>query len=486
MVNPGFSDPSWRHETPPVFWRESVTINTMDLGNKRVTVVGLARTGMACVRFLIEQGARVTATDLKTERELSSEAATLRSLGVDIELGGHSADRLLQSDLVLLSPGVPLSLEPLQKALAKGIPVLSEVELAFRFLRGRIIGVTGSNGKTTVTTLIGELLPGAGLFSQVGGNIGTPLISLIDRSREDGFTVVELSSFQLELTERFRAHIAVFTNISPDHLDRHGSLEAYVESKKRILRNQTREDWAILNADDPVVTRMAHDTEAQVLYFSRLLQPDEGVFVRGEAILARIDGREQEMMKISDISLPGAHNVENVLAALAAGLAAEADPKCMAESVRRFKGVEHRLEWVAQIGGADYFNDSKATNVDSTMKALQAFPGNILLIAGGRDKGSDFTTLRPLVAGRVKQLILIGEASEKISLALEGAAPQLRAPSMDQAVHMAWQHAAPGDVVLLAPACASFDMFQDYEHRGRVFKQHVEALARKGDGEERV
>lgn len=468
---------SQEHSTVAAFSQDGMKSSSMDLRNKRVTVVGLARTGMASVRFLLTQGAQVAATDLKTERELIEQAAMLKPLGVDLDLGGHSSNRLLASDLILLSPGVPLSLEPLQEALAKGIPVISEVELAFQFLRGRIVGITGSNGKTTVTTLIHELLVGAGLFSQVGGNIGTPLIALLDSSRENGFTVTELSSFQLEATQRFRAHIAVVTNISPDHLDRHGTMEAYLRAKERIFRNQTAEDWAILNADDPIVSAMPGRTAARVLYFSRRQQPTEGVFVRGSRIVCRIDGAEQELLGVSEIPLRGGHNVENVLASLGAGLAAGAEPELMTEAVRNFRGVEHRLEWVAEINGVDYFNDSKATNVDSTMKALEAFPSNILLIAGGKDKDTDYTPLRPLVERRVKRLILIGAAADKIYRALAGSAPDVRAKTMAEAVRFAYEAAEPGDVVLLAPACASFDMFENFEHRGRIFKVEVRALA---------
>ncbi|MBI4469704.1 MAG: UDP-N-acetylmuramoyl-L-alanine--D-glutamate ligase [Acidobacteria bacterium] len=447
-----------------------------DLRGKRVTVVGLARTGMAAVRFLLARGAQVTATDLRTAVELQEQVAALRPLGVQLDLGRHTDEVMLSADLILLSPGVPLSLAPLEKALAKGVPALSEVELASRFLRGRIVGITGSNGKTTVTTLIHEMLAGAGLFSQIGGNIGTPLIGLVETSREDGFTVAELSSFQLETTRHFHAHIAVVTNISPDHLDRHGSMGAYVAAKQRILNNQDSRDWAVLNADSAAAADLAALTAARVLLFSRLREPDEGVFVRDGEIHSRIGGQVRRQMSVSDIRLRGAHNLENVLAGLAAGLAAGAGSDCLAEAVRSFKGVEHRLEWVARIDGVDYYNDSKATNVDAVIKALGAFSSGIVLIAGGKDKGGDFAPLRPLVEDRVRRLIVIGAASEKIAEAMAGAVRIERAADMPEAVGRAREAAEPGDIVLLAPACASFDMYENFEHRGRVFKSAVRAI----------
>jgi UDP-N-acetylmuramoylalanine--D-glutamate ligase len=432
---------------------------------------------MALARFLVKRGALVTATDVKSEGEFPADVpATLRSLGVRLELGGHSEQTLLAADLVLMSPGVPLSIEPLSKPRAAGIPVLSEVELASQFLNGRIVGITGSNGKTTVTTLVGQLLANAGFFTQVGGNIGQPLTGLADDSRDDGFVVVELSSFQLEAIETLRPHIAVMTNISPDHLDRHGSLGEYVQAKRRIFMNQRPGDWAVLNADDPIVIEMMYATAAQPILFSRRRELDEGVFVRDRQIVARHGDRECELIALGDIPLRGWHNVENVMAALAAGLVAGASVPSMRETVRTFSGVEHRLEWVAEIDGVEYYNDSKATNVDSAVKALEAFDGNLVVIFGGKDKGTSFGPLRAPVLERVRHVLLIGQAGDKIASALEGAASMTRCATMEEAVQRAHAVAHPGDTVLLAPACASFDLFENYEHRGRVFKEEVRRL----------
>lgn len=449
----------------------------MDLKGKKVVVVGLGRSGLALVDFLCRRGARVMATDKKSEAELGAHTLTLlRALDVQLELGHHSDATLLGSDLILLSPGVPLSIEPIQRALEAHIPVLGEVEIAAQFLKGCVIGVTGSNGKTTVTSLIGAILSRAGFFTQVGGNIGTPLTSLIDHSREDGLTVVELSSFQLETIETFRPHIAVMTNISPDHLDRHKTLGEYIQAKRRIFLNQTEADWAVLNADDPIVIEMMYDTPARPILFSRRRELDEGVFVRQDDIVCRMDGEEQSLIGLHEIPLRGWHNVENVMAAMAAGIATGASIEAMREAVKTFPGVEHRLEWVARIDEVDYYNDSKATNVDSTIKALEAFEGNVIVILGGRDKGSTFEPLRPLIAERAKHVLLLGEASLKIARALEGAAPLTAVTSMAEAVQRAHELAEPGDTVLLAPACASFDLFENYEHRGRVFQDEVRKL----------
>lgn len=449
----------------------------MDLKGKKVVVMGLGRSGLAAAQFCRQRGAQVTATDQKSAAELGDHTLTsLRTLDVQLELDGHSTSTLLGADLIIVSPGVPLELEPIQRARQAHIPVLGEVELAARFLKGRLIGVTGSNGKTTVTSLIGHILTRAGFSTQVGGNIGTPLVSLIERSRDDGFVVAELSSFQLETIDQLRPHIAVFTNISPDHLDRHGTLGQYVSVKQRIFLNQTEADWAVLNADDPIVLKMMYITKARPLLFSRRRELDEGVFVKPPDLIGRLGGQEHRLIRLDEIPLRGWHNVENVMAAMAASMAAGAASQCLREAIKTFPGVEHRLEWVGCIDGVDYYNDSKATNVDATIKALEAFERNVIVILGGRDKGSDFGPLRPLVAERVKHVLLLGEAGPKIARALEGAAPMTTVYSMAEAVERAHQLAEAGDTVLLAPACASFDLFENYEHRGRVFKDEVRKL----------
>src|ERR1041384_817779 len=463
----------------------------MNVEGKKVLVVGIARSGIAAARLLASRGAMVIANDARTESELRDAANELRELGVMLSLGGHPQSVFENADLVVLSPGVPADLAPLESARRAGIEIISEPELAGRFLLGRIIGVTGSNGKTTVTTLIGELMRAAGAEVIVGGNIGMPLSSLVEKSTDRTWTVAELSSFQLELIDSLRVNVAVVTNITPDHLDRHGSFDNYVRAKHRIFSNQTEDDWAVLNGQDKGVADMAATlgVTSREIYFSshgrETISGDAAdVYVEGKRILTTMmsDYRgETEAIKLDEIPLPGMHNVENVMTAFAAtfcamGTAANDLPP-LVECIRRFKGVEHRIEFVAEIDGIKFYNDSKATNVDSTMKALEAFERNIIVILGGKDKGSDYSTLRPLIRERVKQVILIGAASEKMARQLEGAAPMVRARSMSDAVLSAIEVATAGDTVLLAPACASFDMFDNYEHRGRVFKEAVYKLA---------
>jgi UDP-N-acetylmuramoylalanine--D-glutamate ligase len=463
----------------------------MDVEGKKVLVVGIARSGLAAARLLASRGAMVIANDAKPESELRDAATELRELGVMLSLGGHPESLFENADLVVLSPGVPADLAALESARRAGIEIISEPELAGRFLRGRMIGVTGSNGKTTVTMLIGELMRAANADVIVGGNIGMPLTSLIEKSSDRTWTVAELSSFQLEMIDSLRVNVAVVTNITPDHLDRHGSFENYVQAKHRIFSNQTGDDWAILNGRDQGVADMVAKlgVQSRKIYFSSrgqatLSGETADIYVDGGRIITSMmtDGRDEtEAIKLDQISLPGMHNVENVMTALAATFCSMGtgtnDLPVLAECIRRFKGVEHRIEYVAEIDGIKFYNDSKATNVDSTIRALESFEGNIIVILGGKDKGSDYSTLAPLIRGRVKQVILIGAASDKIAEQLEGAAPMKRARSMQDAVLSAMEVATAGDTVLLAPACASFDMFDNYEHRGRVFKEAVYKLA---------
>ncbi|HZS05811.1 MAG TPA: UDP-N-acetylmuramoyl-L-alanine--D-glutamate ligase [Blastocatellia bacterium] len=451
----------------------------MQVGGKNVLVVGAARSGLAAADFLLARGARVTVNDAKPESELSV-AAALRGKGVEVVAGSHPTELFEKADLIVASPGVPLALEPFRKAAAAGVEIISEIELAARFLRGRLIGITGSNGKTTTTTLIGELLKNAGLPTLVGGNIGTPLISLVESSREDDFMVIELSSFQLEAVETLRLFAAVMLNITPDHLDRYASMGDYAAAKARIFLNQTPEDLAVLNADDERVAAMSSETAAHVVYFSRRRELEEGIFLRGTDIISRSGGREQALLNRGEIGLRGDHNLENVMSALAVGLACGAALDSQRETIRNFKSVEHRLEFVASVDGVDFYNDSKATNVDAAIKSLEAFPGNLIPIFGGKDKGSDYAPLAPLVRERCEHVILIGAAADKIAEALGGAKPLHRAATMPEAVRLGFELSRPGDTVLLAPACASFDMFDNYEHRGRVFKEAVRDLKSNG------
>ena len=465
----------------------------MNVAGKMVLVVGVARSGLAAARLLAAKGAQVMANDMKAEADvlqspLAAEYEEVRQLGVHFIFGAHPQEIFLNADLIVLSPGVPLTIAPLQSARQAGIEIISEPELAGRFLRGRMIGITGSNGKTTTTTLIGELVRAAGANTIVGGNIGTALTSLVEKSDDTTWTVAELSSFQLETIESLRVHVAVVTNITPDHLDRHGTFENYVRAKHQIFRNQTREDFAILNRESQAVVEMVEElgvTSRQVYFSSHQDGASHSdIYLRDDKIVTTLlsdDGSEIDVLGIDEIQVPGMHNVENIMAAMAAVFCAmqtkPAELEPLRWVIRNFKGVEHRIEFVAEINGVKFYNDSKATNVDSTVKSLEAFKGNVIVILGGKDKDSDYTILAPLVRERVKLIVLLGAASEKIAAQLEGTRPMVRATSMQDAVEKSFAAATAGDTVLLAPACASFDMFDNYEHRGRIYKECVKSLA---------
>ncbi|HEY7826572.1 MAG TPA: UDP-N-acetylmuramoyl-L-alanine--D-glutamate ligase [Candidatus Acidoferrales bacterium] len=448
----------------------------IDLAGKRMLVVGVARTGVAVSLFSAGYGAVVTATDEKPEAELGPAPARLREAGVTLALGAHDSSIFLDQDLIILSPGVPAHLPALDQARARGIAVWSEIELAWRFLRGKLVAITGSNGKTTTTSLVAHILKTAKIPTLVGGNIGTPLLALVESSSDSTVTVAELSSFQLETTDSFRPEIGVLLNLTPDHLDRHASFEEYASAKLRIFENQLDRDAAILNADDPEVARRA-PSKPHVFWFSRLKRVAAGAFLHDDQIIFRNEGSEDVVARREDIPLRGNHNLENILAACAAAALAGASPAAIASGVKSFQGVEHRLEFVAEIAGVQFYNDSKATNVDATVKALEAFPGPLLVILGGKDKGSSYAPLRDLLHQRARMALLIGAASEKIAAELGDAVSVARAGTMARAVEEAMNAAQPGDVVLLAPACSSFDQFENYEHRGRVFKELVAALA---------
>jgi UDP-N-acetylmuramoylalanine--D-glutamate ligase len=450
----------------------------IELRGKRVLVVGLARTGIATALFCAGRGASVTATESRPESEVVEAAAKLRAAGCVLELGGHREETFLAQDLIVPSPGVPADAAPIRAARARGIPVWSELELAYRFLKGKLIGITGSNGKTTTTSLIAHLLETAGLPVILAGNIGTPLIARVEETSEGSVSVVEMSSFQLELIATMRPDISVFLNLTPDHLDRHASLDTYGRAKARIFENQTAADFAILNADDAPTVSYA-PIRPQVFWFSRKQPVAQGAYVRGEEIIFRRDAAEEVLLLVEEIGLPGAHNLENVLAAVAAARLAGADAAAIAGGVRSFAGVEHRLEFAGEIRGVRYYNDSKATNVDATLKALDAFSGRVLIILGGKDKGSDYTVLQQSLREKAVLALLIGAAAEKIASQISGSVPIERAGALERALEIAEHHAQPGDIVLLAPACASFDQFENYEQRGRVFKQIVRRLEEK-------
>ena len=458
----------------------------MEVGGKKVLVIGAGRSGVAAARFLAARGAKVALNDRKPFEEWSDEALALKSEGVGTLAGDLPMWLLDQVELVVLSPGVPSKIIPVRYAERAGAEVIGEVELASRYLRGRIVGITGSNGKTTTTALIGALLQDAGFYTQVGGNIGTPLISLVDDSRDDGWTVVELSSFQLETIVDFHPTVAVVLNITPDHMDRYESLMDYAGAKHRIFRNQMAGDVAILNADDEIVSSWASGLRAHVVLFSTERELNEGLFLRdGREIVSRTYDGERVLLRRDEMQLRGLHNIQNVMAALAAGLACGAPLDSMRETVRRFRPVEHRLEYVAEIDGVTFYNDSKATNVDAAVKALEAFAdisGQVVLIAGGRGKGAPYAPLGSLLQKKARALIAIGEDAARIESELKSYAPVAHAEDMRDAVWRAFDAAQPSDVVLLAPACASFDMYENYEHRGRVFKEAVAELQGSGAG----
>jgi UDP-N-acetylmuramoylalanine--D-glutamate ligase len=443
----------------------------MNLENKRVMVVGLGKSGVAAARFLQAQGAVVTACDAK---EFAAEIT-----GVKVQTGAAQWDGLEQQELVVISPGVPVQTAELERARSLGIPVIGEVELASRYLLGKTLAITGSNGKTTTTTLVGKILSDAGLVTQVGGNIGTPVMELVATSTAETWNVLEISSFQLETSVEFHPEIAVILNITPDHLDRHGSFERYVAEKEKIFARQTLSDFLVLNADDKTTQMAAGRAKSQVFWFSGA-RPHikRGTFVHQNVIVfvAQEGAAMEPILPLVEIPLKGSHNVENVLAAVCAARLAGVSAENIRESVKRFEAVEHRLQFVATVNGVDYYNDSKATNVDATMKAVASFAGGIHLILGGKDKDSDYTLLADLLRERVKAVYTIGSAAEKIGRQLAGVTKIVEAETLENAVSTAAAHAQAGEIVLLAPACASFDQFENYGHRGRVFVQAVEGL----------
>jgi len=510
----------------------------VELNNKRVLVVGLGKSGLAAARFMKERGARVTVSDARPAT-LIAELPALVEQGIMVEAGSHGLLTFRRQDLIVVSPGVPMSTPELKQVRAMGMPIISELELGWRFLQGEVVAITGSNGKTTTTTLMGEILKVDGRATLVGGNIGRPVTEMVGESVElsrrsgqqagpstaDGaksaptsaqddnvvegrkeadpsatlrddnqngllpddnaaagggqvWNVLEVSSFQLETVVEFRPRIAMVLNITPDHLDRHGTFEAYAAAKARITEKQIAEDFLVLNAEDAPTQMVAAKTKAQIYWFSPRRQVKQGAFVHGESIFftASEGAKPEPVMPVAEIPLAGAHNVENVLAAVCAGRLAGVPPEIIRKAVACFKAVEHRLEFVRAVNDVRYYNDSKATNVDATSKAVASFPGGIHLILGGKDKDSDYATLSPLLRERVKTVITIGSAAEKIERQLAGVAKIERAETMERAVAFAHRTAVAGDTVLLAPACASFDQFENYEHRGRVFKELVRQL----------
>jgi len=438
----------------------------MELAGIKALVVGMAKSGFAAVELLKQHGADVRATDLKPREKLPP---------IDVPFAQQSPEVFEGADLIVLSPDVPADLPALEAARRRGAKVIGEIELAAPFLEGKIIGTTGSNGKTTTTSLIGHILRESGVPVQVGGNIGTPVAAMVASSRPDQWNVLELSSFQLETICRFRADIALCLNVTQNHLDRHHTFANYTNAKARLFETQIPGSFAVLNADDPTCVEFAARTCASPVWFSGSRPVTPGLWLNGERII--FDGRP--VMETSAIPIRGRHNVENVMAATAAAHLAGVPLDAIAAAVRTFHAVEHRLEFVRKVGGVDFYNDSKATSVDATLKALDAFAGGLWIILGGKDKGSDYTLLRTPLAAKARTALLIGKAAEKIASQIGGAVPILDVKTMEAAVREAYARATPGDTVLLAPACASFDQFESFEHRGRVFKDLVRQLEEK-------
>ncbi|MGE5243865.1 MAG: UDP-N-acetylmuramoyl-L-alanine--D-glutamate ligase [Betaproteobacteria bacterium] len=444
---------------------------------QRVVVVGAARSGVAAARLLASRGARVTLTDLRADLP---EAAALGEAGVALELGGHVPETFAAADLIVVSPGVPPEQPLLRAARARGVPVMAEIELASRWLQGRVIAITGTKGKSTTTALTGRMLEAAGFDVTVGGNIGAPLSAQVDASTPRTLHVVEASSFQLEQIETFHPWIAVMLNFSPDHLDRHPSVEAYAAAKARIFENQLPEDWAVVNADDPTVLALARRGRARTRLFARHQALAEGTTVAAGWIVDRRPGATEALVPLDAIRLLGPHLVGDVMAAATVGRIAGAPPAAMTAAVKAFGGLEHAMELVAEIGGVRFVNDSKATNVEAALRSIESFDRGLVPILGGRFKGGDLGRLREPVAARARAVVAIGESRPLVREALAGAVPVHDAESMADAVAQAYALARPSGVVLLAPACASFDMFRDYADRGRAFKDAVGRL--KADG----
>ncbi len=454
----------------------------MELKNKRVLVVGAGRSGISAARFLRERGAKVTISDSRSAAALAGEIPALMDAGIMVEAGGHGLLTFRRQDLIVVSPGVPMDTPEVKQVVALGMPVMGELELASRFLQGQVIAITGSNGKTTTTTLVGEILKRGGMPTLVGGNIGLPVIELIAESRPETWNVLEVSSFQLETVEEFRPRIAAVLNITPDHLDRHKTFASYAAAKARITERQDVEDFLVLNGENKDAQMVAGKSRAQVFWFSVRRPIKQGAFVHGESIVfvGKEGGKAEPVMPVREIALKGTHNVENVLAAVTIARLAGVDAEVIREAVREFKAVEHRLELVTVRNGVEFYNDSKATNVDAAMKAVASFPGGVHLILGGKDKDSDYREMAALLKERVKVVYTIGSAAEKIERELAGVVKMVRAGTMDVAVSRAASASVAGDVVLLAPACSSFDQFESYEHRGRVFRELVTGIETVG------
>jgi UDP-N-acetylmuramoylalanine--D-glutamate ligase len=454
----------------------------VEIKNQHIVVVGLGKTGVALVRFLTRQGARVTVTDQSDARMLGAALADIWDMDVALELGGHRLETFLSADLIVLSPGVPHTIEPVRQAQARNVPVTGEIELAYRFLTTPIIAITGTNGKSTTTLLAGEMLKNAGYNVFVGGNLGTPLIEFADQGGAADFAVVEISSFQLDTIETFRPRVAVLLNITADHLDRYADFAGYVRSKGRVFENQGPGDTAVLNAADPAIKELRPGLRSVVLPFNADETDPLGAWLSNDKIRLNLPNAGQAGLDCRDIPLLGVHNRENIAAAALAASAAGAPIAGIQETIRHFQGLSHRMTPVATIGGVRFIDDSKATNVDAVARALSSFSTPVILILGGRDKGGGYSALKPLLPDRVRHLIVMGEAADTIKAELGREASVSHVASMAEAVHTAWHAAQTGDTVLLSPACASFDMYESYAHRGDDFAGHVRKLEGSRNG----
>lgn len=454
----------------------------MEIRNKKVLVVGIARSGVAVARFLVDKGALVTLTDNKRPEQLQETLRELPVGKVEVMAGVYPEVTGKKFDLLVVSPGVPLTIPLVQQAFAVRIPVLSELELAYRFAVSPVIAITGTNGKTTTTTLTGEIFKAAGLKTCVGGNIGLPLVLEVEKYGPQDVIVAEVSSFQLECIYDFKPRVGMILNFTPDHLDRHGTMENYMAAKARIFENQDRGDYTVLNYDDPEVRKLAGQTAGQVIFFSRQHKLDTGVFVQNGHIVAATGENREIICPVQEIGIRGAHNLENALAATAATYVMGVSGETIGRVLRTFPGVVHRMEFVAEVNGVKYVNDSKGTNPDAAIKALEAYDEPIVLIAGGRNKGSNFDEFAAVVKKKARTLVLVGECAEEIASAVRmtGFDRVRRATSLADAVKTAAHEARPGDIVLLSPACASWDMFKDFEERGDLFKAVVGSLGKSG------
>lgn len=452
----------------------------LDVQNKKVLVIGIARSGVAVAKFLVDKGTRVVLTDKKNLQELAGTLREVPTGQVEIITGRYPDIDGGNYDFLVVSPGVPLTIPPVQRARELGIPVLSELELAYRFARSPMIAITGTNGKTTTTTLIGEIFRNAGVRVCVGGNIGLPLALEVEKYGPEDVIVAEVSSFQLECIEKFRPKVGLLLNFTPDHLDRHGTMENYVAAKARIFENQDQSDYTVLNYDDPGVAAMGAKTPGKVIFFSRLHKLEQGIFVENGNIILKLGAAPVKIIAAKDVFIKGAHNLENALAAAAAAYAMGIPSEVIGRTLREFRGVAHRLELVAEIDGVKYINDSKGTNPDASIKALEAYDEPIVLLAGGRNKGSDFTEFAQKVKERVRALVILGECKAEIKEAVSktGFTAIHDAADFDDAVRTAAKIATTGQIVLLSPACASWDMFKDFEERGERFKEVVSSLRR--------